>query len=380
MVLVHTEPEQMAACWLRIACGGDTSVDPILVARGLAVVYGDVMQCPPPQTMVVLDSPRACVDISEALRRGETPPRMNASIFDLRFGRPDPSQKTLTDLGETLGRRLEEVALDRVEGYPLVSVGYFIRDWWGQCGAGGASSVEGLPQAVLTRLHALSLLRTRGRKARPEDALQVYGVSHVGLRTYAPWALYLQRAQRPPEEGSGAFVDLLRGGTWETVLFEGVAFISRRPRQVRYDALNRLHCTTGPAVEFADGHGAWYLEGVEVPPGVVRRPERLGMERVLRERNQELRRIMLSRMGWERFVTREDCVVVHEDLDGAGMGRRLLRVEVAGHEPVSVVEVNCPSTRRRYLLRVPPHLTRCHAAVAWTFGLDEGQYVPDEEA
>jgi hypothetical protein len=61
--------------------------------------------------------------------------------------------------------------------------------------------------------------------------------------------------------------------------------------------------------------------------------------------------------------------VLDRDQD-AGGPRRLLRVDVAGDEPLVCVSVICPSTRRQFMLRVPPTMTSCRHAVAWTAGFD----------
>ncbi len=50
-------------------------------------------------------------------------------------------------------------------------------------------------------------------------------------------------------------------------------------------------------------------------------------------------------------------------------------------EPVVAVEVinstaEPDGTFKRYLLRVPPHVTTARAAVAWTFGVSARDYAP----
>ena len=65
---------------------------------------------------------------------------------------------------------------------------------------------------------------------------------------------------------------------------------------------------------------------------------------------------------------------IDQDVDGPGNRRRLLAIDMP-HDPdrrIVVVEVVCPSTGRRYLLRVPPVMTSCARAVAWTLGVDLG--------
>lgn len=63
-------------------------------------------------------------------------------------------------------------------------------------------------------------------------------------------------------------------------------------------------------------------------------------------------------------------------LDESEFGR-LYRHHTVG-EAVVAVEVVCPSTGRRYMLRVPPtfETATAHEAVAWTFGLTAEQYHP----
>ena len=57
-----------------------------------------------------------------------------------------------------------------------------------------------------------------------------------------------------------------------------------------------------------------------------------------------------------------------------GGPRRLVRVELKNDEALVCVSVICPSTDRRYVIRVPPTMTTCHQAVAWVAGFDD----PDE--
>ena len=118
-------------------------------------------------------------------------------------------------------------------------------------------------------------------------------------------------------------------------------------------------------------HGArlrW--RGVPVDERVAFRPETLTADEVLHERNAELRRVMLERVGFERFMHQAGAEVLDRDRD-AGGERQLLRVPLEGDEPLVCVSVYCPSTGRRYLLRVPPAMETCRQAVAWTAGFDD---------
>ncbi len=106
-----------------------------------------------------------------------------------------------------------------------------------------------------------------------------------------------------------------------------------------------------------------------VPAHVVTAPETITAREVLTEQNLELRRVMLERMGAERFFREANPEVMDQDQDPGGP-RQLLRIRFGSGEDLVCVAVQCPSTGRAYLLRVPPTMQTCRQAVAWTAGFD----------
>jgi hypothetical protein len=120
--------------------------------------------------------------------------------------------------------------------------------------------------------------------------------------------------------------------------------------------------------------------GVRVDGRIAfRPPDRITTADILQEHNAERRRVLLERVGLERFLQIAHPEVLDCDAD-AGGEHRLLRVPLPGDEPVVCVAVRCPSTGRQYLLRVPPTMTGCRQAVAWTAGFtDPNQYQPLQE-
>ena len=108
-------------------------------------------------------------------------------------------------------------------------------------------------------------------------------------------------------------------------------------------------------------------------------PERLHAKTVLKERNAERRRVMIERMGADRFMREADAKRLDADRDPGGP-RELLRVPMQGDEDIVCLSVNCPSTGRHYLLRVPPTMKTCHQAAAWMAGFDDEKlYQPIKE-
>ena len=109
--------------------------------------------------------------------------------------------------------------------------------------------------------------------------------------------------------------------------------------------------------------------GVPVESRVVFAPETISASEVLGEPNAEKRRVLLERMGYERFLVEANAQTLDSDSDPGGP-RRLLRVEWKDDEPLVCLAVYCPSTGRQYMLRVPPRISKCHAAAAWIAGFD----------
>ncbi len=120
--------------------------------------------------------------------------------------------------------------------------------------------------------------------------------------------------------------------------------------------------------------------GVPIDDRIAFRPDSIEVKEVLEEQNAGRRRVLLERIGVDRFMVEADAQLLDEDSDPGGI-RRLLRVPLPGDEDLVCVMVHCPSTGGRYLLRVPPNMKTCRHAVAWTAGFDDPKlYRPLVEA
>lgn len=108
-------------------------------------------------------------------------------------------------------------------------------------------------------------------------------------------------------------------------------------------------------------------------------PDDIGVAEIVGEPNLAYRSVLLERVGLDWLVDHARAAVVDRDLD-AGGERRLLRIPFAGGEDVTCVEVRCPTTGHRYVLRVPPQMQTCRQAVAWTAGFSNpSDYQPVAE-
>lgn len=110
--------------------------------------------------------------------------------------------------------------------------------------------------------------------------------------------------------------------------------------------------------------------GVAIDHRIAFQPESITGAEVLAQQNTELRRVLIERMGYERFLAEARPQVIDRDRDPGGP-RELLRLPLANDEDLVCLSCRCPSTQRHYLLRVPPGMRSCHQAAAWMAGFDD---------
>lgn len=167
--------------------------------------------------------------------------------------------------------------------------------------------------------------------------------------------------------------------------YEEAVYLCDKTSAANVDEEGNLHCLTGPALAFRDGNKVYSVRGVQVPEHVIEAPETITVDEILNESNIEVRRVMMDQMGHERFMEQAKAEVLDSDTDELGHPRRLLKVDIEGDEAMVVCQVvnSTPEpdgSDKMYQLRVPPTITTCKEAVAWTFGIDPKDYVLKEQS
>jgi len=182
---------------------------------------------------------------------------------------------------------------------------------------------------------------------------------------------------------------------------EKICWVSERHSILHRDDQGRLHCEDGPALGYPDKFSIWAWHGVKVLQHVIEAPESITIDQVRQEENAEVRRVMIERMGWDRFCSQAKMRVIHTDTlkarfptlpvsetvhaDMRAITKYRAGVETAelleseefkdfDDRPLKFVRVTDPSTAEKYLIRVWPHNKRAYEAVAQTFGLTEQVY------
>ena len=139
----------------------------------------------------------------------------------------------------------------------------------------------------------------------------------------------------------------------------------------------RLHREDGPAIDLGIGERYFYWRGIEVPDWIIERPGDITAAAIRKEANAEVRRCMLERFGFGRYLREFGGSLIAQDRHGKLW---LTRLDREGHaQSETVLEVRTGTrepdgTYRQYFLSVPPDMRSPTEAVAWTYGLSPEQY------
>ena len=153
--------------------------------------------------------------------------------------------------------------------------------------------------------------------------------------------------------------EVVQSANWFWV-FENYVFVSDRPKSLSFDERHVLHCETGPAYEYRDGWNAFYWHGVKVTEQIIMRPHEITVDMILKEDNQEVRRVMMERMGMRRFLIEAKPEILDEDEHKVNWNRALFKVK----EDVFLYVAD-PSTARTYAIQVDGGCKTCEEADSW---------------
>lgn len=159
-------------------------------------------------------------------------------------------------------------------------------------------------------------------------------------------------------------------------LHEKFVVISDFPEVLKVDNENRPHCSEGPFCRWRDGTSLYAWHGIRVPAWVIERPDRITIELIDKEGNAEIRRVMLDRYGFARYLKEKKAEVVDIWVDEGCQPVTLYRMPTDDDEGKPMVAVHLlnstpdpDGTIREYVVRVDPSHTRAQAARNSTYGL-----------
>ena len=144
------------------------------------------------------------------------------------------------------------------------------------------------------------------------------------------------------------------------------------------DGERRLHHSDRASLEYQDGTRIFVHHGTTVPEWVMCDPN---AERIGRERNVEVRRCAIERIGWDAYIEAAGLTLV-DRVDDPGNPGCLLELYVTpggwGMPGRILLAVNGSperdGTRRRYGLPVPAWVPSALDAAGWTYGISGSDY------
>ena len=135
------------------------------------------------------------------------------------------------------------------------------------------------------------------------------------------------------------------------------------------------HHESEAAIQFGDDYKVWAIQGVRVTAQIVAFPETITVEQIRKEKNAEIQRIMISRMGAGKYLRETKCVLVDMDsmtLQGSAP-RALMRDDLGNMWLVGTDG----STARVYTMAVPPEVRTCKEAHESISGFDERRLIAE---
>jgi hypothetical protein len=137
------------------------------------------------------------------------------------------------------------------------------------------------------------------------------------------------------------------------------------------DGTARLHCADGPAVEWTTGDRLYMLHGVRVPGDLVEHG--WDAARIDAERNSEVRRVAIERLGWTTYLRQSGLKPVATASDPANRARSLRLYAVPAADARVLLMTNGSPDRsgriRMYAEPVPAWIDDPVAAAAWQYGV-----------
>jgi hypothetical protein len=174
--------------------------------------------------------------------------------------------------------------------------------------------------------------------------------------------------------GPGPEADPVSG--W--IASRSLVVVCEPPRVVRTESVGtagerRLHCESGPAVEWPDQlQAGYYLHGVRIPRNLFLNPT---VESIHREGNSEIRRLVIERMGWLRYIEEANLslVAAAPDPGNAGHELQLYDLPKGRYEPARLLlmvngSLDRSGCRRQYVEVVPAWIDDPVQAAAWQYG------------
>jgi len=149
--------------------------------------------------------------------------------------------------------------------------------------------------------------------------------------------------------------------------FEKIVVCVERPEEINM-VNGRLHKDGGPSIKFRDGWSIWSLNGIRVPQWLAEtKAEEIDPTKIMKEKNVEIRREILRKIGVERYILKMGAKVI----DTFNNDYELLEFDIDGTKNLALKMKNLSLDGVYHIEGVPPEINTCVEALNWRNQDDE---------
>jgi hypothetical protein len=154
---------------------------------------------------------------------------------------------------------------------------------------------------------------------------------------------------------------ILNSGVFATVLCENVAFVCIRPFKVNLNENGDLHSDKEMAIEWQDGYGEYYMNGVSMPENIIMTAaHEIDPKLVLTEKNAEVRREIVRKIGVVSL-----CEKLNSKCIDSENGYELLLLDLGDGRNRPYLKMKNPSIGTFHIEGVSPDIKTVKQALAW---------------
>jgi hypothetical protein len=162
-------------------------------------------------------------------------------------------------------------------------------------------------------------------------------------------------------------MDFAKEGGW-FYPYKNVCMVTERPIEIHMKD-QRIHNDGGPAIRYSDEFSVWALNGVRVPQEIAEtKAEDINVDRVLKEKNAEVRKEIIRKIGMERLLNETKP----EILDQAG-SYTLYNFNLGEDRVRPYLKMINPSTNQIHVEGIHPDCKTVFEALSWRNGIDKWQ-------
>jgi hypothetical protein len=145
--------------------------------------------------------------------------------------------------------------------------------------------------------------------------------------------------------------------------FDDICLVSKKPIEIHINKDKVLHCETGPAISYEDGFSVYSLNGVRMKKEYVVTPwDEMDPVIIVKEKNAEVRRELVRKIGIERIIDKLGAKVLDKDGDYELL---LLDLKDGRHRPY--LKMKNPSIGVYHIEGVHPDCKTVKQALQWRY-------------